>query len=86
MVWAPILSEDGTGQTDQRAIYALALASIEEASKKVKKDQAVTFVRTDSNENYRVVIKVGLFTRVPHGMTLEEWVKTNFVDQKPYPW
>ena len=44
----------------------------------------VEFIRPKSDENQRLVSQSGLFTRAPHGTTLETWVQKNFVQESTY--
>ncbi len=53
---------------------ALAVALSEKAIR-----PEVEFIRPRSDENQRLVSQSGLFTRAPHGTTLEAWVQKNFV-------
>lgn len=74
----------GPDQLERRAIYALHYPIVKELSEQVldveKKDTAevVALVRPMSDENPRLVNQAGLFTFIPPGMTIEEWIKNHW--------
>lgn len=68
--------------TDQRAVWAISRSSVERKTKELAKAtppaEGVSFVFPFTDENARLVNQRGLFTRTPHGMALDEWVKNSY--------
>src|SRR6185312_12603294 len=76
---------DIEAETENRVIFALSRTSIESANRKIsqekssaKRTNTVDFVRPMSDDNARLINQRGMFTRVPSGATIEEWVTEVF--------
>jgi hypothetical protein len=76
-----------SGKRPRRAVWAISTASIvkknEELVQKAKETPGAVaptleIVRPLQDENARLVAQAGLFTRVPLGMTVDQWIKINY--------
>jgi hypothetical protein len=79
------------GGSKHRVVYGLHQSGVEARTLALKRPQKrggrgrppiTEIVRPMSDENPRLVSQRGLFTRVPDGVTIDEWVRRNFPKQK----
>ena len=75
--------------TNERAVYGLGnlnakLREIKDAGLE-SVSPPLEFVRPMRDDNARLVSQSGLFTRLPLGLTVEEWVRDNFKDESESP-
>lgn len=92
-VHQPTVENLAEAQADEKNRKNRQLAADYDAGKKVKlgilgramldmeAGPEVKFIRPLSDENQRLISQAGLFTRVPVGQTIEEWVAANCVHE-----
>jgi hypothetical protein len=78
--------EEATPESGTRAVWALweskkKTQEIIESHTDTGSAPILEVIRPLQDENPRLVNQAGLFTRVPVGNTLEEWVEDNFLDE-----
>lgn len=64
-----------------RIVYAIDPIEIEKKNKELKRDERVEIVRPLLDQNPRLVNQRGLFTKLPLGNDLEDWVAKNFAGE-----
>lgn len=80
-----ILQKKKDINTDENTFKNLLSESrLEQQLKQKIRKEKVEFVKPLSDENQRLVNQSGLFTRVPLGESLEDWVKKNFKGEEDY--
>lgn len=75
-------------QKNPRAVYGLResivttksgeLDGAHKAANKPGRPDTIEFIRPDTDENPRIVSQAGLFTRLPAGVNVEEWIQRHF--------
>jgi hypothetical protein len=67
-----------TEKMTDRVVYAIDPVEIEKKNKKLNQNQRVEIIKPLLDQNPRLVNQRGLFTKIPLGNDLEEWIPRNF--------
>lgn len=74
-------NSSGDAVTKERIVYCLDPVEIEKANSGLNLLEQVRIIQPLLDQNARLVSQRGLFTRLPLGTDLENWVRTNFQGQ-----